>query len=344
MQIATGRQAARPLDAAQRSMYVDAPLKTGAEPYVPDDFVPQTEMGPMQELLQEHCVTMRSIFRYYATSDVRQVDESLSSDEIWRLLTDCRMTTSKDTRNGISRGVAEDLVKKAALGKEALDPTDFVRFLIRLAAVRVKGSTSVTDKLKTLLEKTILRYANYSDTKPFLTQVYSAEVQSLLTSHKDWCAAIYRAYCKGGKGGWLGAKAAADRRMYIDEFVQLCTDLTLTDSILTQQSIRQVFLQTVLSDEKRDDGSTGELGLTYHQFLECICVLAAFKSPLPYFPLSRRVARFFDVWFMPLLSDGGKFKKVHDEYQQLIKQQSAKGFGTQQSSSGRRLSAACHDE
>eukprot|EP00756_Hemistasia_phaeocysticola_P030518 Hpha_TRINITY_DN16296_c2_g14::TRINITY_DN16296_c2_g14_i1::g.11386::m.11386 len=317
---AGGAKAAKPLDEGQRLLYVDAPLTL----IEGDDTVPEAEVAPLRELLQQYCITLRSIFRYYATSDTRQVDESLSTDEIWKLLSDCRMTANKDPRNGISRGTADEIVGKAGKGKDGLGPTDFVRFLMRLAAVRIKGTSQLSDKLRTLLEKTVIRNANYSDTTEFLTSVYSPEVQGVLVTNKDWAQACFRAYCKAGAKGWLaqGKGKMEDRRMYIDDFVQLTSDMTLTDSVLTQQSIRQIFLQTVLSDEQSSDGSS-EMGLTYQQFLECICVLAAFKSPLPYFPLSKRLARFFDVWWTPLLADVAKFKKVHDEYGQIMKSPAA---------------------
>eukprot|EP01065_Artemidia_motanka_P034372 TRINITY_DN4173_c0_g1_i1.p1 TRINITY_DN4173_c0_g1~~TRINITY_DN4173_c0_g1_i1.p1 ORF type:complete len:1033 (+),score=168.47 TRINITY_DN4173_c0_g1_i1:77-3100(+) len=308
----------------QRAMYLGAVPMDGPIPEL-DDVLPAEPRRQVMQAIQEVVLTnyraLRGIFRFYATSDSRHIDEQLSPDEVWKLLGDCKISSGKDSRAGVTRNQSDDVFRRAAGQKSMLGPTEFVRLLVRLAAVRVKGSMAVADKLQSFVERHVLPNANYSDTGDFRAQVYSNEVQSVLLSQRDLCVACFRSYCKSSRS-WLSGKGG-DKRMTIDEFSQLATDLTLPDSVLTQQSVRQIFLKLVSTD----DAAEGQLaecaqnGLMYDQFVECLCCLAAFKSPAPYLPLSRRVARFFDIWFVPILQDASRFKKVHDELLLLQKQQ-----------------------
>eukprot|EP01062_Namystynia_karyoxenos_P018043 TRINITY_DN16683_c0_g1_i1.p1 TRINITY_DN16683_c0_g1~~TRINITY_DN16683_c0_g1_i1.p1 ORF type:complete len:1146 (+),score=352.80 TRINITY_DN16683_c0_g1_i1:85-3438(+) len=321
---------------ARRGSASDAKL---ADLLPSDPFARQKEAEQVRGVLSAHYRVVRNVFLYYATADVRSVDQELSAEEVWRLLSDCKLTSAKDSKNGLARTLVDDLVRRSAGRSNAeLQPTHFCRLLIRLAAARVKGPLPLSEKLDTLLTRHILPYCNYSDADEFRQLLYTPNVQGVLGANGDLALACFRGYGRSGaRGGWVRKETAADRRLTLDEFCQLATDLTITDSILTHDAVKHIFMKLGSpsaapaspepgspTSETSESHASGMVGITYQGFLECLCGIAAFKTPAPYLPLFKRISRFFEMWFVPILSDSSRFKAVHGELDKLQKAAAAK--------------------
>eukprot|EP01062_Namystynia_karyoxenos_P023569 TRINITY_DN19119_c0_g1_i1.p1 TRINITY_DN19119_c0_g1~~TRINITY_DN19119_c0_g1_i1.p1 ORF type:complete len:1081 (+),score=406.58 TRINITY_DN19119_c0_g1_i1:71-3313(+) len=313
-----GRRELSEQEQAEMQLFVTAPTVFDQEGESQELFA-STQPRPgdvesVQQVLRDSFLQLRGVFGYYAGCDIKVIDGLLSTEEFWKMLSDCKLTTAKDGKSGLSRAQADEMFRKVA-GGQALDQSGFCKLLFRLAAARVKGNAHLSEKLRTLLDRYVLPNSNATDVDEFREQVYQPTVQTVLASHRDLSVACFRSYCRGARGAWMGSTKTKDgkddRRMGRDDFAQLVTDLTLTDSVLTQQAVKQIFIQMVQGEGAEEDPAA--CGLSYGQFLECLCCIAAFKSPAPYLPLSRRVARFFDMFFVPMLSDTARFKKVHDE-------------------------------
>eukprot|EP01065_Artemidia_motanka_P017107 TRINITY_DN20676_c0_g1_i2.p1 TRINITY_DN20676_c0_g1~~TRINITY_DN20676_c0_g1_i2.p1 ORF type:complete len:1215 (+),score=406.30 TRINITY_DN20676_c0_g1_i2:79-3723(+) len=321
----------------QLKLFVHGALDDPASLKRLDDLLPrptdqrEEELDLIRSILLEHYRALRRIYIFYSTSDSRGTDQELSTDELWKLLGDAKVTVGRERPQGLSRSALDDLFRKSNDGggsrtDPTLNPTEYTRFLIRLADHRypargANAGKSLGERFRILLTKNIVPHCSYVDVEDLRDEIYSANVQEVLRAHKDLVLATFQAYAKSGV-----MLSKRDQRMSIGDFSEVVNQMNLVDSVLSHEAVRQIFLK--LQDVEYDVAAGGEHTATYHEYLESLCCVALYKTPAPYLPMARRIARFFDVYFVPTFSDPRGQRKVQEEYHRIMKAKSRDLAGT----------------
>lgn len=278
-------------------------------------------------LLDENYRSLRKIYQFYSSGDTRATDTEISLDEAWKLICDARLNSKTVTRQFVrqlftkaniddeeSPGSPQKDGKAVAAGSDCtLNPTEYVQLLLHLAYRKYQDhGTPLGDRLRLLLIKHVLAHSNWTDAEEFKEMIYRRDIQDVLRAHRPFALAVFDAYCLRGRR--KADKIEDARTMRMDTFVELCKDMHITDAVLTHEAVRQVFL-------KMQDSDDNDLKASFKEFLECLCAIAAFKNPAPYLPLHRRISRFFEVWFVPSLSDQVKLapRSSHDRSGHALK-------------------------
>eukprot|EP00755_Sulcionema_specki_P001586 Sspe_Gene.26244::Locus_10785_Transcript_1_1_Confidence_1.000_Length_2999::g.26244::m.26244 len=246
----------------------------------------QREVDAVQEALVQHFRTLRKIFLFYCSSDSKARDLEISVEEVWKLVQDVKLSKAV-AKQSVVELFAQANGREGGK-KETLNQTEYVQMLLLLAGEKFKDKgCSLSSKFRALMETHVVPNAQWTDADEFKRTLNQADIRGVLKEYRDFASQVYSYYCSKAVGG--------GRKMGLETFVDLANDLHITDSVLTHEAVRQVFL-------KMQDTYLADNRLEFHEFLECLCALAAYKSPAPFLPLSRRVARFFQVWFVPTLS------------------------------------------
>eukprot|EP01065_Artemidia_motanka_P016990 TRINITY_DN20554_c0_g1_i1.p1 TRINITY_DN20554_c0_g1~~TRINITY_DN20554_c0_g1_i1.p1 ORF type:complete len:1126 (+),score=339.65 TRINITY_DN20554_c0_g1_i1:45-3380(+) len=328
----------------QRPLFVDAvvaelkgPSGEGAKSDPLCDVTPKdvaqraSEAEAVRSVLAEHYRVLRRVFLFYATGDSRQGDLELSPEEVWRFLSDAKLTQGKG-RDGPGRAQVDDLFRRCndgGLSKSdpTLNPTEFSRLLLRYAHKytgrgpviqrRAPGASPLklrlSDKLRILLERFVLQNVNYADCTEIRIAVYSERAQLVLNNYRDLILATFRTFARCKPKGWL---KSGQTQMGMDDWVEVCDCMSITDQVLGHEAVRQVFLKMQDVDQAQGVGQEA-LMLTNREFTECLCTIALYKTPAPYLPFHRRLDRFFEVWFLPTFGDSGRFRRVTEELNKL---------------------------
>eukprot|EP01065_Artemidia_motanka_P019552 TRINITY_DN23275_c0_g1_i1.p1 TRINITY_DN23275_c0_g1~~TRINITY_DN23275_c0_g1_i1.p1 ORF type:complete len:1209 (+),score=218.64 TRINITY_DN23275_c0_g1_i1:49-3675(+) len=312
---------------AQRKMYVIDPLtitKPIDDVLEKDPAEKDAELKEMTEILGRNFRALRRVYLFYSTGD--HLDVQLDQDELHRLLTDSRLT---GRQGGLTRQFLDDAFRRCARDS-MLDPTGYVQVLIRIAAdarkgwmrSRSKADTSLSARLRMIVEDQVSAHANYADLTEFRTALHSEASRRVLDSNSDLLVACFRAYASHGR-------TADSKLMTIKDFQEFVASMQIIDSVLSHESVRAIFLkmQDVDSDAcgglVAGPGSQPEHVASYSEFIECVAALALYKSPAPYLPVCRRLARFVDMYLVPAFSDG-RIQKVRVELQRIRQQRAGR--------------------
>ena len=277
-----------------RSEFCDAPAQSAAITCLlpKKDTDKAFQLSQVKDKLQNNFRALNKIFSYYSSSDSRSCDNEISADEVWKLITDAKLTKV------VSRTALVNLFKKSnsQLGapgqKETLGPQEYSQLLLHLAS-EMKAEGGLQGKLDYLLRKHVLPQCNWTDASEFRDRLYKTDIQRVLKTHREFAAQVFGWYIQQSSG--LEQRGSNKPKMRMETFCDLVSDLHIVDSVLTHESVRQIFL-------RMQDANNPDTYLEFYEFLECLCALAAFKNPAPYLPLFKRIARFFEVWFVPTLS------------------------------------------
>eukprot|EP01062_Namystynia_karyoxenos_P041066 TRINITY_DN2988_c0_g2_i2.p1 TRINITY_DN2988_c0_g2~~TRINITY_DN2988_c0_g2_i2.p1 ORF type:complete len:951 (+),score=360.58 TRINITY_DN2988_c0_g2_i2:1658-4510(+) len=283
----------------------------------------KAEVDALREVLLDSYRALRKVYIYYSTSDSRAADQEISPDEMWKLVTDAKVTNAKQ---GFSRVVIDDLNRKV-LGNipggkvPLLNPTNYTIFLFRLADYRypakgVNATKPLSARLRLLLERHVLRHCNYVDIDDFRDEVYSVPVQAVISSRQDLVLATFNAYSKAA-GPISFISKTRELRMAIGDFCEVVGAMNIIDGGLSFDAVRHVFLK-IRDFECDSEPTVGEWTATYHEYVECLCCIAVYKFPAPFLPLARRLSRFFEMHFVPAFADSSQ-RKVREEYFKIIR-------------------------
>eukprot|EP01062_Namystynia_karyoxenos_P070469 TRINITY_DN65845_c0_g1_i1.p1 TRINITY_DN65845_c0_g1~~TRINITY_DN65845_c0_g1_i1.p1 ORF type:complete len:1160 (+),score=285.29 TRINITY_DN65845_c0_g1_i1:455-3481(+) len=171
--------------------------------------------------------------------------------------------------------------------------TEFEHLLLRLAEERnrlSKDGRSPGERLNMLLQRHIIAHARWSSPNELRLRVFQQDVQEVLGVHNTLCARIFVYFIERDK------KAKVKDAMRLDIFCDLAQEAGIVDSSLTKDVVREtVYMMHGVPDDEA-------VTLDYFQFLEALCVLAMWKTPAPFVPLSAKVGRLFELYFVPQLS------------------------------------------
>eukprot|EP01065_Artemidia_motanka_P046133 TRINITY_DN6920_c0_g1_i2.p2 TRINITY_DN6920_c0_g1~~TRINITY_DN6920_c0_g1_i2.p2 ORF type:complete len:613 (+),score=84.37 TRINITY_DN6920_c0_g1_i2:2020-3858(+) len=307
-----------PGDIAVRQWYVDDPLaawvvdSSGGSPVEK-----LREFGLFHNILAEHYPMIRRVYLFYSTGD--HLDVELSVDELFKMFQDAKMVGGK--MFSVSRQHCEDIFRKVldGTGKSTLHPKDFVLVLLRLAEVKKSWislkQASCVSRFRSLLEEYLLANANYLGLDEFRRIIYSDKCAEVLDRNRDLVLATFRAYATQG--------SLSNRLMTLKDFTEVVGMMNVVDASFSHEQVRSIFAKVQNMDDGMGAGGhtvlvagVREHVLSYRQFLECVSMVAMFKSPLPYLPTCRRLSRFFDGSFVPTFNDS-KLWKVKGELQRI---------------------------
>ena len=250
----------------------------------------ETEIPQLQEVLQSHYRHLRKIFSYYGAADVKSINPDMSYDEMWKFVNDCGIP-QKGIFDRTNFRVLFANADSEESGKNSLSPSEFVHALVHIANARCKHrEDSITGQLSLLLDRFVIPEASFSDVGPFKKSLSDPLVRRMLERRQNDMLKVFKYYSSL-------EMTDATSTMSVKEFLKFMTDTKVTDEVCTHHALQQIFLK--LQDDDQDTSSATEL--QFHEFVACICAVAAFKNPAPYLPLHIRVQRFWQSWVLPPL-------------------------------------------
>lgn len=136
----------------------------------------------------------------------------------------------------------------------------------------------------------MLPEACFADSDPFRLCLRDPLVSKVLERRQADMIKVFKHYAQ---------MEMTDKRttLCFKEFMRLMMDCKVIDEVCTHHALQQIFIK--LQDE--DDTSKGQTEMLFHEFVDAICAVAAFKNPAPYLPLHLRVQPFWQNWIVPPL-------------------------------------------
>eukprot|EP00756_Hemistasia_phaeocysticola_P048005 Hpha_TRINITY_DN22455_c0_g1::TRINITY_DN22455_c0_g1_i1::g.94931::m.94931 len=239
---------------------------------------------------------LRKIYIHYAGND----NVSMTNEEFWCLLSDARLIEKGFSREALQKAVAAALQQTESLSsvEDALPPRRWVAVLVSLSAARFKKTEgSIADKLIQLLEKHLLLFCCHAEAEQFRSQVYVGAVQEILSKNRAKLKKVFKHYGSAPESGGFFVKDATE--MQQTEFIRMTQEVGALDAALTNHALDGVL---------KSRASVGEGGpLMFHEYLELICAVVAFKYPNPFIPLHQKLSRFLDTVLFPPLARKLKF-------------------------------------
>lgn len=254
--------------------------------------------------LAERYRVMRKVYRYYACSAPREGRRGAQAAEAsvlemsqqeWKQFVDDigvagRTTPAVDVRLG----------QLFRVGKDKLSPQSFTSAVVLLAAAPVTDAISecntAGERVSHLIDAVIDSGADYVSNLEFRQACHRDRTEAVLLKYRDTLKRIFVHYACGKETGDARMenqqKGAAKREVSWPEFRQLMVDCEVIDERCPQYAIYQVFTKT------QEDYN---MALSFPEFMDTLCAVAAYKSPAPYLPLHIRVRRFFESTMLPPL-------------------------------------------
>ena len=243
----------------------------------------------LRDVLESSKARLMDIYRYYASSDHKAMDTVLSKEELDAFLQDCNLEGNrKKPRRGTvvtprRKSSVSSPMKSAGDEKEGsvhLMPVDFVEHLLNYAAQRRDGKR-LYQSFASMMETNVQPSASFVCSEAFRKQVFEAETQAELKAARQGLFGAYQKYSYGNKNGldWKGFKKMLD-------------DYKVADESLSHYTMQQVFIRM-----KATAHLSTEVFKSYAEFQVDLCVLAVYRMPAPFIPLSVKTRSFIE-WFL----------------------------------------------
>ena len=139
----------------------------------------------------------------------------------------------------------------------------------------LSAGASVPDVLRALLADHIVPKCLNIDFSGsgFVPLIRSPAVRNVFVKYQKYLVPIYEHFCPG------------NCRMDLKGFENFVVEGRLLDDAFAQTDVRALFRAV-----QQDDDAA--LTLLYHEFLDAVAAITAFKSPAPYLPLEARLEAF----------------------------------------------------
>ncbi|KAJ9469386.1 hypothetical protein DIPPA_64100 [Diplonema papillatum] len=253
--------------------------------FFPDDEDERTDTwARAKKVLTSNFRILVKIFNFYSSSNSREKDTEISTDELLKLVQDAKLkSVTRDKVNG--------WIRKATGAADSISIEEYIVVLLQLAYESKGEAGDIAARLDALLQNNIIANCQWTDSAEFREALYKRDIQDVLKAHREFASQVFVHYTSGG----LVSGSAKKKCMKMETFVDLINDLHIIDSVLTHEAVKQIFLKMQVE-------ASPDTVLDFQEYLFSLCAVAAFKNPAPYLPLCRRIARFFDMWFVPTLS------------------------------------------
>eukprot|EP01062_Namystynia_karyoxenos_P004934 TRINITY_DN11741_c0_g1_i1.p1 TRINITY_DN11741_c0_g1~~TRINITY_DN11741_c0_g1_i1.p1 ORF type:complete len:1059 (+),score=355.31 TRINITY_DN11741_c0_g1_i1:69-3179(+) len=230
--------------------------------------------------LQRNYRNLRLIFRHYGSSDPRSATGDLSHEEMWKLCTDCGLPCKGYFDRTSFRVIFSASNFEGATGK-----------LVRIAQQRFSHrAADPAEAFALLIERFVVPEAAYSDASVFKSSLRDPLAMAVLRRRSSDMAKVFRHYASL-------EMAEKSNSISLKEFMRLMMDCRVVDEVCTHHALQQIFVK--MQDE--DDGAAGQMEMHFHEFVDAVCAVAAFKNPAPFLPVHIRIQRFWQNWVMPPL-------------------------------------------
>ncbi|KAJ9465253.1 Fimbrin [Diplonema papillatum] len=267
----------------------DRPRFVDLQRHVVKDVVSDDEaMNKIRAVAKQHFRHLRKIYRFYGAADTRSLNPEISFDELWKLVTDCKLVV-KDVFERTHFRVIFSAADKEEKGRTVLSPTEFMYSLVFIANTRFKArGDDPVDLFRHLLEKWIIPEASFVDLSYFRQSMHDHLVHRMLEKRQNDLLKVFRHFA--GMGMTDSSSALS-----LKEFIRFMSDCKVTDEVCTHHALQQIFINFL------DVSKSSQAEMGFDEFIGAVCAVAALKNPAPYLPLHIKFQRFWQNWVLPPL-------------------------------------------
>jgi len=276
----------------------------------------EAEREELLMLIWQSYNQLRRCYRFYCRLDmavtatggsIGAVDNSSADDmysmakrEFYAFVKDCRLLDNALTPaalhlifitvNKMGNAAPPEASTDVDRNKEAMSIGEFITALVKIAEVKGKESSKLTDRFRVIMENHVVPYGRVDkvDNVRWALQ-NSAEVQAALQLISPYLRKLFNKY--SGLDKFLDTRKSTagkkqqqrdDSQLNLREYIKLITDAELPGASLTMREIRDAF---VLSADRSDpEGNTSTVNATdddprlnYEAFVESIVRCAIYK-------------------------------------------------------------------